>query len=269
MPFNASAELRALRVTFQKNLAGAMELRTGFILQIVGMMVNNIAFLAGWLFFFQLFGSINHWSGPETFGLQGLVALVYGLGFTFASGTVSLTDYVHQGVFDQFLLSPRNLYLRILSSKLRVSAIGDCLFGLVLIMIYIIQAKLGLGQILMLLLFLPPATLLFCNISLLTSLVAFMIPDSGVLSRNLFEAFFAPSMYPGALYQGWVRGVFLYLIPSLLIGSLPVEAVRDHRVTLLVLTWILSALWMLLTMLVLKNALRRYESGNLTGARVN
>lgn len=268
MSFHLQAEWSALRVTLKKNLEGAMELRTGFLLQVCGMMLNNIAFLVGWMFFFKIFGTINHWSIPETIGLQGMVALVYGIGFTFGSGMTELSDYVHQGVFDQFLLSPRNLYLRILSSKLRVSAIGDCFFGLILLIIYTIQASLSLGQIMMLLLFIPPTILLFCNISLLTSLLAFFVPDSSILSRNLFEAFFAPSMYPASLYQGVVRTVFLYIIPSLMIGGLPVEAIRDHRASLLGFSWGISLVWMLLTLVLLRRAIRRYESGNLTGARV-
>lgn len=268
MAFHARLEWRTLRLTLRQNLAGAMELRTGFLLQVCGMMINNVAFVVGWVFFFKVFGAINHWSIPETIGLQGMVALVYGLSFTLASGTVALPDYVHQGVFDQFLLSPRNLYLRILSSKLRVSAIGDCLFGVILLGIYAIQAGLAWTQVLLLLLFIPAAILLFCNISLLTSLLCFFVPDSSILSRNVFEAFFAPSMYPASLYQGWMRKVFLFVIPSLLIGGLPIEAIRDHRVPLLVATWIISLSWMGLTLLLLQRALRRYESGNLTGARV-
>lgn len=268
MSFHLRAEWRALRVTLQKNLEGAMELRTGFLLQICGMMMNNMAFLVGWIFFFKIFGTINHWSIAETIGLQGMVALVYGVSFTFASGAATLPDYVHQGVFDQFLLAPRNLYLRILSSKLRVSAIGDCFFGIALLVIYSVKASLSLEQIAMLFLFLPPTILLFCNISLLTSLLAFFIPDSSILSRNLFEAFFAPSMYPSSLYGGWIRTVFLYVIPSLVIGGLPVEAIRDQKTSLLLLVWAISLGWMILTLFLLNRAIRRYESGNLTGARV-
>ncbi len=268
MSFHLRAEWHALCVTLQKNLEGAMEMRAGFLLQVCGMMVNNIAFLVGWIFFFKLFGSINHWSIPETIGLQGMVALVYGAGFTFASGTGALPEYVHQGTFDQFLLSPRNLYLRIVSSKLRVSAIGDCFFGLILLVVYVLQVSLSLGQITMLLLFLPPAILLFVNIALVTSLIAFFIPDSSVLSRNLFEVFFAPSMYPAGLYQNWVRAVFLYVIPSLAIGGVPIEAIRDQRISILFLIWGLSFAWFLLTLFLLQRAIRKYESGNLTGARV-
>ena len=62
MSFHLRAEWHALCVTLQKNLEGAMEMRAGFLLQVCGMMVNNIAFLVGWIFFFKLFGSINHWS---------------------------------------------------------------------------------------------------------------------------------------------------------------------------------------------------------------
>lgn len=268
MSFSLQHEWRAFRVTIQKNLEGAMEIRKGFLIQILGMMINNIAFLIGWIFFFRVFGTMNGWSVPETIGLQGLTALVYGIGLTIGEGTLVLPQYVHQGVFDQFLLSPRNLYLRILTSKLRVSAIGDSLFGLILIGVYIVQAHLSLGQVGLFLLFLPAVTLLFLNVCLMTSLIAFFVPDSSVLSKNLFEVFFSPSMYPASLYQGWIRGVFLFLIPSLAIGGVPIEAVRDHRWSLLVLIWSLSLAWMVVTQVTLTKAVKRYESGNLTGARV-
>jgi ABC-2 type transport system permease protein len=268
MSFQPQAEWRAIRVTFRKNLEGAMEIRKGFLIQVVGMMINNCAFLIGWIFFFHVFGRINGWSIPETIGLQGIIAFVFGIGFTIGDGALSLPDYVHQGVFDQFLLSPRNLYLRILTSKLRVSAIGDIFFGLILMIVYAVYAQLGLSQLVLLVLFLPPAILLFFNVSLMTSLVAFALPDSSIISRNLFEVFFSPSMYPASLYQGWIRGVFFFVIPSLAIGGIPIEAVRDHQWSLLLVIWVLSLAWMFLTKFALKKAIKKYESGNLTGARV-
>jgi hypothetical protein len=57
---------------------------------------------------FKLFGSINHWSIPAI-GLQGIVALVYGIGFTFASGTGALPEYVHQGPLINSAFSPQSL----------------------------------------------------------------------------------------------------------------------------------------------------------------
>lgn len=262
------AEWRANVAIMKSNLFSQMEQRVAFGMQIIGMIVNNIAFTLMWVLFFGFFGKINNWSIPETILLQGMNALVFGTSFVFAGGIASLPFIINNGSFDALLLCPRRLYIRVLTCYLRDSAIGDILFGLILIVYSLITTHASWIQWIMLFTLVPPAVLIFTNVTLITSLVAFFFPDSERMARSLFEVFFNPSGYPTSLFEGPVRFVLIFILPSLVVAGLPAESVRDISFHTYLLVWLLGIVWTLIGIKLLHLAVRRYESGNLTGARV-
>jgi ABC-2 type transport system permease protein len=263
--------IKELRITIEIqriHFAAAREIRSAFALQIVGMMINNISLALVWIFFFEAFGRIRGWSSIEYIAMLGMSTLAFGISFTFMNGSSVLPEYVHNGTLDQFLLCPRPLYLRILTSRIGVSAIGDMFFGLILIAIYGVWSHASFLTMAMLLSLAIPSALLMTNISLATSLVSFLIPEAQFIAHNFFEVFLSPSLYPGGLFQGALRFVFIFIIPSLLVGGLPAEAAISYNGWLYLFIWAMAAAWTTLTLALLGRAVQRYESGNLTGARV-
>ena len=260
-------EIQVAFYIIKTNFQNETELREAFLLQVFGMFLNDFAFVLIWVFFFKAFGSINGWSTNETIGLQGFVALVFGICFTFGGGMHNLPRKINNGSFDNLLLSPCSLYMRIATGAMDTSAIGDMLFGIALLVLYTILAQLSPLQISIMLSLVIPAVLIFINLSLLSSLVAFIVPDSERLARSIFDTFFSPSMYPSALFQGLMRFLFFFGIPALAIGGIPVEVVRDVNPTWYGLVWAVAIFWTLLANWGLRLAVRRYESGNLIGSR--
>lgn len=261
------SELNMAKEYIKHNIASAAELRVSFIMQIIGMMINNVSLLLVWIFFFQAFGTINGWSGKEVIALQGFLAIVFGFAFSFFSGVLDLPIIINNGAFDSILLTPRNLYLRILTLVTRTSAVGDMLFGLILLVGYFFIANLTIAQIILLILLLIPSTLILTNFALICSCIGFFIPDAEELSKNVFEIMFGPSLYPSGVYQGVMRIFFLFILPTMAIAGLPVEAVKDLNFTKIAYVWVLAIAWTLIALFVLEQGIRRYESGNLTGAR--
>lgn len=261
-------ELRVMGEYIKTGIASAAELRTSFVIQIVGMMVNNVAFLAAWWLFLGVFGNINGWSGVDVIALEGITALIFGIGFTFFPGIGELPSVVNNGAFDSFLLTPRNIYLRVLTMTMRPSAIGDIFYGLIAIGIYLMMAHLSAQQIILFLVMLVPAAVIFINFSLVAACVSFFIPDSIETAKNVFEIMFGPSLYPAGVFQGVLRFCFLYIVPSLAIAGLPVEAVKGLDMAKALIVWLLAIVWTLIAQYALRQGIRHYESGNLTGARV-
>jgi ABC-2 type transport system permease protein len=250
------------------NLMAAAELRFSFLMQVVGMVVNNFAFVVVWLLFFKAFGTINGWSGVEVIGLQGFVAITFGLAFSFCYGANNLDSFVNNGTFDSILLTPKNLYLRILTTTTMTSAIGDTIFGIILFAIYTYITHASLVQIILLISLIIPATTIFINFALMASCISFYLPDSAQLSDDAFDILVGPSLYPSGVYQGVIRFIFIFIIPSIAVGGLPIEAVKNINVAEVALIWALAAAWFFVALWVLRKGVRRYESANLTGARV-
>lgn len=110
--------------------------------------------------------------------------------------------------------------------------------------------------------------MILANFTLITSCICFFIPDSEQISTNAFEVMFGPSLYPSGVYQGALRFIFLFVLPTIAVAGLPVEAIKDLNFTKIVFVWALGIIWTLIALFVLNQGVKRYESGNLTGARI-
>ncbi len=264
----AGMELRVAAAYIRCNIASAAELRISFAMQIVGMMVNNITFVLLWWLFFGAFGTINGWNIQETIALQGFVALAFGIVFSFFSGADELPSAIYTGAFDSVLLTPRNLYARIFTLTTRVSAIGDIFFGILLLGVYWFFSHPSAGQILALGTLILPAALIMMNFLLATACIGFFIHDATEIAKFSFESVLGPSLYPAGMFQGFMRFFFIFVLPALAIGGIPVEAVQGWSVVKIAVVWLVAALWTAIAVWVLRKGVRRYESGNLTGARL-
>lgn len=262
------SELRMAVFYIKANIYAAAELRVSFVMQVVGMMLNNTTFIIIWLLFFTVFGSINGWGGIDVIALQGFIAVIFGIAYAFFAGVRVLPQAINNGVFDSVLLTPRMLYLRILTLGTATSAIGDILYGLLCLGIYCVLAGLSFVQIFLLFSLLIPATIILINFALIAACVGFLLPDADDLVKNIVELLMGPSMYPPALYQGGMRFFFLFIIPAISVAGLPVESVKHFDLGSVGIVWLLAGMWTVLGIWVLHQGVKHYESGNLTGARI-
>lgn len=255
-------ELYFALYAIKKNIQSSAELRTSFLTNIIGMAINNVAFILIWIFFIQSVGVINGWTSIDIIGLQGFVALGFGIIFSVGMGIRNIPSYVSSGSFDCFLLSPKNLLLRIATSTFGVSAIGDMVFGIVCLVIYAVLLDITLTQLIFILILVVFSTTIFLAISIIVYSASFLFVDSGNVVSGLFELFLAPALFHGGSFQGVMRFIFTFIIPSLLIGSLPVEIIRNLSFDKLILVGILSLFWLTISIILFNKGVRKYESSN-------
>lgn len=256
-------ELKA-QITFIKyNIKAEAELRSAFLMLIFGMVLNNLAFVASGIFLFYKFGDINGWSQADVIALHSFAAAGYGLAFTIGGGASKLPSLIDNAHFDTMLTTPRNLLLKVFTSHIRVSAIGDILYGLIMIGIYFLMTGFEIRMLILYLFMLPPVALIIASMLFLTSLIPFFVPNSVDITKSLFEIFLGPALYPGGLFDGLLKFVFIFIIPSLWVGSIPAEAMRDLDINNAFLVWFVSLILIFVCRKAFKIALRHYESGNI------
>src|SRR3989344_493757 len=226
-------ELYFALYAIKKNIQSSAELRTSFLMNIVGMSINNTAFIILWGFFVKSVGVIGGWTVADIIGLQGFVAICFGIVFSAGAGIRKLADYTASGAFDRSMLSPKNLLVRIATSSFGVSALGDIVFGIV---------------------FLAAAIAIYST--------SFFFTDASSVTGSLFELFLTPSLFHGGAFQGAMRFIFTFAIPSLLIGALPVEIVRDISLGKLLLVGVLAIFWFIVSINIFNRAIKKYESSN-------
>jgi ABC-2 type transport system permease protein len=176
-----------------------------------------------------------------------------------------LSAQINSGNFDNFMLSPVQLYVRILSSYSKVSAFGDILYGIILLTIFAVMTQLSIWNILLLIALIPFCTLIMVNFQLVTGLISFLIPDTAEAAANTFELMITPALYPSGLYSKPMQFVFKYIIPAIIVSGFPIEVVMKPSIGGVFLIVGTAIIWTFLGVFLLKKAVRKYESGNLMG----
>jgi len=256
-------ELRFALYAIKKNIQSSAELRTSFLMNIIGMTINNTAFIILWVFFVQSVGVIGGWTAMDIVALQGITAVTYGLVFSFGAGIKKLPDYVASGTFDRFMLSPKNILVRVATSSFGASGVGDIVFGVVCLIIYGIISHISMAQILLLLILVILATLLFFAVAITIYSASFLFTDASFVVNGLFELFLTPSLFHGGAFQGATRAFFMFVIPALLVGTIPVEIIKNLSMGKLAIVTVFTFIWLIIAIKVFNWAVRRYESSNL------
>jgi ABC-2 type transport system permease protein len=255
-------EIKFAFYAIKKNIQSSAELRTSFLMNVFGMMINNTAFIILWVYFIKSVGIVGGWTPADIVGLQGFLALSYGIIFSFGNGIRKLPEYVSSGGFDRFMLSPKNLLVRIATASFNASAIGDMAFGVICLVIYAFLIHVTFYQIMIILLLFILSTTIFLAFSIIIFSSSFFFTDSSVVSSGLFELFLTPSLFHGGAFQGAMRFVFTFILPSLLVGTLPVEAVKDMSLFKLFIIGIFAIVWMVISIKIFNKAVKKYESSN-------
>jgi ABC-2 type transport system permease protein len=255
-------ELRFALYAIKKNIQSSAELRTSFLTNVVGMAINNTAFIIIWIFFVKSVGVINGWTAIDIIGLMGFGALSYGIVFSTGAGIRKLADYVASGSFDRFMISPKNLLVRVATSSFNASAIGDIVFGVACISIYGVLAQISVAQIFLVVLLVLISIIVFLAVAITAYSASFLFVDANAATSSIFELFMTPTLFHGGAFQGATRFVFTFLIPSLVVGALPVEIVKNMSFGQLAVIAIVAVLWFLFSLKLFSAGVKKYESSN-------
>ncbi|AHF94578.1 hypothetical protein OPIT5_21275 [Opitutaceae bacterium TAV5] len=227
------------------------------------MMLNNCSLLILWVFFLRTVNDIGGWKQLDVIALIGFVTLAFGFIFSFFNGLSKITSSVVGGGFDRFLLSPKTLLLRVATSSFGISAVGDIIYGFISLIIYSATMHLSFEAMVMVFAGVFIACVTFFAVLLLTQAVSFWIMDSIALSQSLFEVFLTPSLFVGGAFHGINRMIFTFIIPSLIVGTLPVEAVKHLDWSQMGLISIIALLFLALSIVLFHKGVQKYESSNL------
>jgi ABC-2 type transport system permease protein len=252
-------ELSFLIALWKANLLAAMEFRASFLIQVVGMILNDGCYFLFWIIFFNRFQQIQGWRLNDMFLLFGLVAAGFGLAVYFFGNTWLLVDVIVNGQMDYYLSLPRPVLLHTLAGRSLSSGLGDAIYGF---MCFFLARHLTLdafGKFILGVLF--SATILI-SFLVLVQCLAFWIGNAQLLASNAISAVMTFSAYPIGLFDGTARFLLLTILPAGLIGALPAELVRSFSWLRLLELCGATIIFLSLAIFFFYRGLRRYESGS-------
>lgn len=252
-------------INIKENIKNEKELKSSFIISIIGMAINNIAFLILWYYFGATIGEINGWHPMDIFGLYGFGTTSFGIVTSLFYGIFNIPTYISSGNFDKFLLTPKNILIKVSTSALLTSAFGDLLFGIICFIIFSIYNKLTMLKIFISILLILLSSIIYYSFSLICMTISFYLMDGNNISNGLYGIFLSNSLYHGGAFTGLLRKIFIYVIPSLLLGAIPVEIIKKLSIKSFIIIIFLTIFWFIISIKFFYKSLKKYESNNLFG----
>ena len=252
-------------LNIKKNIKNEKELKSSFIISVVGMMLNNVSFLILWYYFGKTVGELNGWKPMDIFGLYGFSCTSFGIVASLFYGLFEIPNYISTGNFDKYLLTPKNILLKVSTSKISTSAFGDLLFGITCFIIFSVYSKISLIQLMLAVFLIIISSIVFYAFSLVCMSISFYLMDGYNVSQGLYGMFVSNSIYHGGAYTGVLRIIFTIVMPSLLLGAIPVEIIKNISLKSIIMIVLLAICWLAISIMFFYKSLKKYESNNLYG----
>jgi ABC-2 type transport system permease protein len=259
------SSLRLIAAYLRANLQGALEYRASFFAEVLAMFASDTMWLIFWIAFFDRFPAVPGWGRDEIVALWAVVAASVGLATAVFGNLVRLAGLIDRGELDFFLTLPRPVLLHALISKTSFTAWGDLLFGVGVFLVLADPSALEL--LLFAVLAVSSAGILIGFGTLISSLAFWLRGAEGAVQQGIF-ILISFSTYPTAIFRGAIKLMLFTLIPAGFIAYVPVEVLREPRLSWLAVHVVVSLLFVSAGAFAFGRGLRRYESGNLFVARL-
>lgn len=253
-----------LLAMMRTNFAMAVEYRSSFVTQVIGMMINNSMWVFFWILYFEKFPVLNGWGRQDLLVLWAVITFSFGLAFGLFAQALRLSELITQGQLDYYLALPKNVLLHILVGQIRPANLGDLFFGPLLLLLFVDMSPMKwlwfvVGGIL--------AGSIYLSFFVIVGSLAFFMGSSEGLSSGVGNALIHFSTYPTRIFDGWTRVILFTLIPAAFIAEVPVDLVRRFDVQDLVTMLGAAFVFGSIAVLIFYRGLRKYESGNLISLR--
>lgn len=259
--FESKTLLAHVKISIKSTIA----LRESFLLQSFFMLISNFIYFSFWWIYFDNFTSIRGWTLSDLTCLYGIVNGAYGIFCVFLGGSRYIARMVFEGDLDMLIVKPKNLLLQIIGSKSASSGWGDIISATVFLTL---SGYLTVVNLPFLLLFILTACIVITSFSIMMGSLAFWMGDSHALSKQLFEFLLTFSNYPKSIYVGTIKMFLLTIVPSGIIGFLPIETIKNQSASGLLYIIGFTIIYVYCAYKIFYFGLKNYSSGNKSGFKV-
>ncbi len=260
----AKNQLRVILLSIKYNIMREMTNRVTFLTNILFMILNNATFIVQWLLIFHLKPEIGGYAFREVMILWALAASSFGLAHILFNRAFSLSDLILNGKLDSFLVQPKNVLLSIVTSSTSTSAIGDLLYGYILLLVI----RCNVVDFLLFTLFTITGTIIYTAFMTIVGSLSFWIIRGDMLADSLHNTMINFSIYPDTIFKNGVRLLLYSLVPIGFYTYMPLHVLIKFNpfTTLGVLGFAIGI--SLLAFFVFYKGLTHYTSSNLMSARI-
>ncbi len=256
-------QLKVCALSVKYNIMREMLNKVTFLTNILFMMINNATFLIQWVILLRLRDDVGGYTMREIMLLWGLAASSFGLAHILFARVFSLPELIVNGKLDAYLVQPKNVLLGVMTSATSASAIGDFLYGLLLLAIFCFSAK----RLLLFLLFAVTGAWIYAALALFIGSLSFWLVRAEMFGTHFVQSMVNFATYPDGIFKGAARFLLYSVIPVGFAIYHPVHIMMDFdgKKFFAVLGYLV--LLTAAAVAVFYRGLRRYASGSLMDLR--
>lgn len=257
-------QIKVMFLSLKYNIMRQMTNKVTFITNIVFMILNNASFIVQWIILFSLKEEIGGYTIKEVILLWGMAASTFGVAHILFNKAFELSDLIINGKLDTFLVQPKNVFLSVISSETRISALGDLIYGYICLGLYGITIK---NLALFTIFSITGAIILAAFASIIGSL-SFWIVKGDILADSLNNIMVNFATYPGTIFKNAIRIILYTIIPVGIANYMPVDTILNFNFANFMYVIAFTIIITLLAFWAFNRGLKRYSSSNLMSSRI-
>lgn len=257
-------QFKVLLLSVKYNLMREMTNRVSFLTNVVFMMLNNASFIIIWLFLFSLKENIGGYRLNDIMILWGIASGTHGVSHIFFQSAYFLPDFIINGKLDAFLVQPKNVLLTVISSSTNSSAVGDIIYGYLMIVIF----NFSISNLLLFTYFCITGGIIMTAFAVITGSLSFWLIKGDMISNTLNVILVIFSTYPDNIFKGIIRLLLYTIVPVGLYIYIPLKTMLNFSLSNFLIVTAFTVGIVLLAFFIFYRGLKRYSSSNLMSARI-
>lgn len=257
-------QIRVMFLSIKYALAREMLNKVTFFSNIIFMILNNASFIVQWVIIYSIKDSIGNFEFNDMLLLWGLAASGYGVSRFLFNGAFHLVEQINSGSLDIYLVQPKNVLLSVISSNIKISAIGDFIFGYIILFI----TGFSLSKFLLFTLFTILGAIIITCISIIFSSLSFYFSKTDIIVETINSMLINFATYPGSIFKGFTKVLLYTLIPVGIINYLPIELIKVFDLKIFLLIVLVTIVSVILAFVLFYRGLKRYSSSSLMNVRI-
>ena len=238
--------------------------KTTFLTNIIFMILNNASCIIQWLVLYSLKDNVGGYTFKQVMLLWALAASTFGIAHFFFKKAFELSDMINTGKLDTFLVQPKNVLLSAITTDVDTSALGDILYGFLMLFICGTTPL----NILLFIIFSICGGFILVSLSVILSSLSFWFNKTDVLSDTVNRLMTNFATYPDGIFKGAVKVMLYTIIPVGITTYIPVRLLTEFNFSLFVLIIVVTIILVVFAFFIFNKGLKRYSSSNLMSARV-
>lgn len=257
-------ELKIIILSIKYSLMREALNKVSFITNILFMILNNACFIIQWIILYSVKDNIGGYTLSMVLLLWALAASTYGFAHFFFEKAFDLSDTINTGKLDSYLVQPRNILLSISTSDIKVSAIGDLIYSLIMLFIYGFNIKLFI----LFIIFTITGGLILVSISVIYNSLSFWFNKSDFIADIINDLMIYPSTYPEGIFKGISKVLLYTVVPVGLVNYMPLTILTEFNLKLLLIIISFTIVIIVLAFTIFNKGLKKYSSSNLMIAKI-